>query len=176
MIMRKYIIILFLLCFMPLQAGAKEFKIGVVDVERILVQSAAGKSIEKQLNARRESFQKEFSAREDNLMASQKTLVERKNDLSAEDFATQRKSFENQLLETRNLFKKRRSALDKGLGKALGNLRKNLVQVTAEVADQKGLTVVLTRDSVVIVEKEMDITEVVLARLNAQVSQIDLGM
>ena len=165
-----------MLCVFASSAWAHDVKIGVVDVERILVQSAAGISIEKQLTARRELFQKEFSARENNLMAAQKTLVERKNDLSAEEFSAQRKSFETQLLETRNLFKKRRSALDKGLGNALGSLRKHLVQVTAEVADQQGITVVLTRDSVVIVEKEMDITEDVLFQLNAKVSQINLDM
>lgn len=155
---------------------AQDIRIGVVDVERILAQSAAGKSIEKQLSVRRESFQKEFSARENNLMASQKNLIARKNELSNEEFAQQRKSFENQLLETRNLFKKRRRAIDKGLSTALINLRKHLVELTAEVADDKKLTVVLTRDSVVIVEKNMDITEEVLLRLNAKVPQINLNM
>ena len=155
-------------------ARAQDMDIGVVDIEKILNDSSAGKSIETQLKTRREAFQKEFTAREDNLMASQKTIIKQKSELNAEDFAVQRKNFENQLAETRNLFKKRRGSLDRGLGKALSILRKHIAQVTAEVADERGIKIVMTRDSVVIVAKEMDITETVLSRLNKKISNITL--
>jgi len=155
---------------------AQDMNIGVVDIEKILSDSSAGKSIEAQLKTRREAFQKEFTAREDNLMASQKTIIQQKSELNSEEFAAQRKSFENQLAETRNLFKKRRGSLDRGLGKALSSLRKHIVQVTAEVADERGIKIVVTRDSVVIAAKEMDITDVVLSRLNKKVSNITLDV
>lgn len=155
---------------------AQETKIAVVDVERILNDSAAGKSIQSQLKQRRETFQKEFKAKEDQLMQSEKTLVGSKSELSAEEFAKKRQEFEKKLLETRNLFQKRRNSLDKGLGSALSNLRKNVIAVTAEVAEEEKYQVVVTRDSVVIVEKSMDITEKVLSRLNKKVSNIKLDV
>mgnify|MGYP001268119220 CR=1 FL=1 len=160
----------------PVMAYAQDSKIAVVDVEKILNVSKAGKSIQEQLKKRRESFQKEFSARENNLMNAEKTLVQQKSDLSPEEFAKKRKEFEKQLLETRNLFQKRRNSLDKGLGDALSTLRKNIIQVTAEVSDKNKYQVVLTRDSVVIVQKEMDITEKVLDRLNKKISNIKLDV
>lgn len=174
----KIIIILatIFVCLFPTSSQAESVKIAVVDVDKILSESSAGTSIQKQLKTRRESFQKEFSAREDNLMASQKLLMSQKNDLGAEDFAKKRQDFEKQLLETKSLFQKRRNALDKGLGNALSELRKSIIQVTAEVADDKGYQIVVTRDSVVIVEKEMDITDVVLSKLNAKVSNIPLDL
>ena len=157
------------------QAQAQNLKIAVVDVEKILSVSSAGKSIQSQLKTKRESFQKEFSAREDNLMISQKALIKQKTELSAEEFTSKRKSFEQQLLETRNLFQKRRKSLDKGLGNALAQLRKHIINVAAEVSNQEGYQMVLTRDSVVIVEKEIDITDTVLTRLNAKVSNISIN-
>lgn len=166
--------VLFITTQAPQSAAAQEMNIGVVDIEKILSDSLAGKSIETQLKTRREAFQKEFTAREDNLMASQKTIIKQKSELSTEEFAVQRKNFENQLAETRNLFKKRRGSLDRGLGKALSSLRKHIVEVTAEVADERGIKIVMTRDSVVIVAKEMDITDTVLSRLNKKVSNITL--
>ncbi len=161
-------------CFFAPQAQAQSLKIAVVDVEKILSASSAGKSIQSQLKIKRESFQKEFSAREDNLMISQKALIEQKSDLSAEEFTSKRKSFEQQLLETRNLFQKRRKSLDKGLGNALAQLRKHIINVAAEVSNEEKYQMVLTRDSVVIVEKEIDITDTVLTRLNAKVSNISI--
>jgi len=147
----------------------------VVDVDKIVNVSNAGKSIQSQLKTKRESFQQEFSARENSLLQSQKALIEQKESLSPEDFMTERKEFEKQLLETRSLFQKRRNSLDKGLGNALSELRSNIIQVTAEIADENEYRIVVTRDSVVIVQKELDITETVLSRLNTQVGKITLA-
>ena len=157
-------------------AHAEGLKIAVVDVEKVISDSKAGKSIQEQLSSRRESFQKEFSARENNLMNSEKTLIEQKKSITAEEFTKKRKEFEKQLLETRGLFQKRRNSLDKGLGSALAQLRKNIIQVTAEVADEEGYQVILTRDSVVIVQKEMEITDKVLARLDKKIQNIKLDV
>ena len=169
-----YFIVVFLAVFvLTPSVYAADMKFAVVDVEQILNDSKAGKSIEKQLTDRRESFQKEFSTRENNLVSAEKKLIEEKKSLSAEDFAEKRKEFEKQFLETRNLFQKRRNSLDKGLGSALAQLRKSIIQVTAEIADEEGYQVVLTRDSVVIVAKEMEITQKVLARLNKTVKSIN---
>ncbi len=165
----------FLVLLSPL-AMAEPLKIAVVDVEKILNDSAAGKSIQSQLKSRRESFQKEFKAKEDVLMQSEKTLVQQKNDVSPEEFAKKRQAFEKQLMETRSLFQKRRNSLDKGLGNALSDLRKNILSVSAEVADEGKYQIVLTRDSVVIVEKSMDITDKVLSRLNKKISNIKLDI
>lgn len=158
----------------PVVVQAQDLAIAVVDVEKVTSVSKAGKSIQEQLKSRREAFQKEFSDREDQLMKAEKTLVKQKTDLNADEFAKKRKEFEKQLLETRKLFQKRRNSLDKGLGKALATLRKNIIEVTASIADEKKYQVVLTRDSVVIVQKEMDITKDVLSRLNKKISKIKL--
>lgn len=160
----------------PAMAQTQNVNIAVVDVEQILTNSSAGKSVQQQLKTRREAFQKEFSARENNLMNAQKSLVAQKESLSPEEFNAKRKDFESQILETRSLFQKRRNSLDKGLSNALAELRKNIIQVTAEVSNENSYQIVLTRDSVVIVEKELDITEDVLTRLNAKVSNISLGL
>ena len=172
----RSIFLLFVVLLLSAPAYAADMKFAVVDVEKILNDSKAGKSIEKQLTDRREAFQKEFSTRENNLVNAEKQLVEEKSNLSAEEFAQKRQSFEKQFLETRNLFQKRRNSLDKGLGNALAQLRKNIIQVTAEIADEEGYQVVLTRDSVVIVAKEMEITQKVLTRLDKKVQNIKLDV
>jgi Skp family chaperone for outer membrane proteins len=160
----------------PSAAHAQEVKIAVVDVEQILSESAAGQSIQQQLENRRQAFQKEFSSRENNLINSEKTLVQQKQSLSAEEFDTKRKEFETQLFETRNLFQKRRNALDKGLSAALSTLRESIIRITSDIATEEGYNVVLTRDSVVITAKEMDITQKVLSRMDKQMSTIPLNV
>ena len=174
--MRLLILLTVFTLSFPLAAHAEQSKIAVVDVEKILNISKAGKSIQQQLRERREGHQKEFSKLEKDLNASEKKLLKEKPDLSAEAFAAKRKEFQTQLLETRKLFQKRRNSLDKGLGTAMSTLRKNIIQVTAEVADEGGYNMILTRDSVVIVEKSMEITKQVLERLDSKVSSIKLDV
>lgn len=173
-----YLSLVIALCviFASHKVVAQTTNIAVVDVEKILNDSKAGQSIQSQLKKRREAFQKEFSSKENELMESEKKLVDEKASLDPEEFSKKRREFEKKLLETRNLFQKRRNSLDKGLGNAFTDLRKNIIEVTAEVSDEAKYQVVLTRDSVVIVEKSMDITDEVLKRLNKKVPTIKLDI
>jgi Skp family chaperone for outer membrane proteins len=160
--------------FVVAQETGSGSRIAIVDLDRILSESTAGKSIQSQLEVRRESIQKEFAGRENNLLNAEKTLAQEGNSISPEDFETRRRSFEKQLFETRNLFQKRRNALDKGLNQALGELRSNVIRVTSQIAEQEGYDVVVTRDSVVIAAKERDITDEVLTEMNRTVQSISL--
>jgi len=168
------ILSLAILICMPFAAHAQDSLIAVVDIDKILSDSKAGQSIQTQLKKKREAFQKEFSARENNLVNAEKTLVQQQGTVPAEEFDTKRKKFEQELLQTRNLFQKRRNSLDKALSVSLSQLRSNIIRVTSEIAEEKSYSVVLTRDSVVIIDKKMDITEMVLNKMNTRVQSIPL--
>lgn len=155
---------------------ADDSNIAVVDIDKLLNESKAGQSIAKQVQDKQAAFQKEFSTKEKELLDAQKTLAEQRQSLSTEEFAKKRKEFEDKLLETRKLFQKRRTDLDRALSEALLQLRKNVIEVTAAVAQKHDYDIVLTRDSVVIAEKALDITEPVLNDLNAKVSNIKLSL
>ena len=148
--------------------------IAIVDMDKILSESLAGKSIQSQLKKKREAFQQEFAQRENNLVDSEKKLIQDKASLTPEAFEVKRKDFEKQLLETRNLFQKRRNILDRAVNKALSILRENVMKVTAQIAEQEKVALVLTRDSVVIMDKNLDITDKVLSKMNASTKTIPL--
>lgn len=149
-------------------------EIAVIDIEKILNESKAGQSLKKQLEKKREEFQNEFSKKEKTLQESAKKLVEEKKDMEPEKLAAERKKFETQLLETRKLAQKRRASLDRGLTKAMQDLRRQVIEIAAEVAEEKNYKAILMRDSVVIVQKELDVTDDLLKRLDKKVSSVDL--
>lgn len=152
--------------------AAEPQRIGVIDIEALIAESEAGKSMQAQLAKKREEFQKEFAKRETELGEKEKSLVAKKGEMTPEQLAKERQAFEADLLETRKLFQKRRTALDKGLAAAMQELRKQIVSATAEVAEEKEYQAVLLRESVVIVEKDLDITKDVLVKLNAKIKTI----
>lgn len=173
---RNFVIALLATLFMfaPVAANAAAPSIAVVDVEKILAESKAAQSLQGQLKSKKESFQKEFAAKEKELKAAETALLGEKEKLSAEEFAKKRKTYEEKVIETRKEFQKSRASLDTGLTKAMGDLRKSIVEAAAEVASEKKYDVVLTRDSVLIAEKALDITPDVLKALDAKVTSISL--
>ncbi len=154
--------------------AADPLSIGIVDVEKILAESKAAQDLQKQLQAKKESFQKEFAEKEKQLKANEDTLVKEKETVPAEEFAKKRKAYEEKVMDVRKLFQKSRNSLDQGLSNSMQELRKSIVQATTEVADEKGYDVILTRESVLIAGKSLDITTDVLAKLDAKVTKIPL--
>lgn len=176
-LLRAFCVLAFLFMFVGFSGSAHSADaptVAIVDVEKILSESQAAKSLKSQLDAKKEAFRKEFSEKEKTLKSSETQLVSQKDKLSAEDFSKKRKEYEAKVMETRKLFQKRRNALDSGLGKAMQELRKNIVESAADAADAGGYDIVLTRDSVLIAERSLDITADVLKRLNKKVSSISL--
>lgn len=168
------IVTLFACTLLSLPAQAQAPTIAIVDVEKVLTESKAAQSLQKQLQTKKEAFQKEFSAKEKQLRGTETALLAEREKLSAEEFAKKRKAYEESIIETRKLFQKSRNSLDQGVAKAMIELRKNIVEATAKIADEKGYDIVLTRESVLIAEKNLDITTDVLKALDARVSNIPL--
>lgn len=155
-------------------AQAASPTIAVVDVERLYVDSKAAQSLKSQIETKKEAFRKEFSAKEAELKKIEDSLMSEREKLSAEEFGKQRKAFEGKILEARKLFQKRSNSLDDGQKAAMRELRKGIAEATTEVAEAKDYDIVLTRDSVVIAEKALDITADVLKKLDEKISSIPL--
>ncbi|MCB1529847.1 MAG: OmpH family outer membrane protein [Rhodospirillales bacterium] len=170
--------LLFLVTAMPGPAfsGEEGLKFAVVDINALLNDSAAGKSIQEQLEKKRSEFQEEFSKRETELRQVEKNIIDKKEKAPVEELEKEKRKFESGLLETKKLFRERRAALDRGLAEAMQELRKKIIQASAEIAEEEGYQAILTRESVVVVEKDFDITLDVLKKLDKKTKIIPLDI
>ena len=66
--------------------------------------------------------------------------------------------------------------LETALVKATGSLREEILKIVAQMAEKNGYDIVLTRQNIVIVAKEFDVTQQVLDTLNANVTNIPLNI
>ena len=164
----------FIACVAVSDVRAANAQVAVVDVQKIMSVSKAAKSIQQQLEKKREEFQKEFSEHERDLRQTEQSLTEARATLSAEDFNEKRQEFENDLLETRKLVQKRRRALEKAAAEALAELRNGIVKIVAEIAEKDDYDLILNRQNIILVEKSIDITDRVLANLDKSVQSIQL--
>ncbi len=149
-------------------------KIAVVDVQALMGESKAGKSIQAQLNKQRESFQGEFSKLEKDLGETEKKLAAEKAKMNAADFESKRKDFEAKVVDARKQVQARRQALEKGTSDVLMDLRKAIVKIVADMSQKEGYTLVIARQDVVIARNDMDITDKVMAQLDKDVPDMKL--
>lgn len=156
--------------------AARVEKIGVVDVQALIATSKAGKNIQEQLDKHRDSFKAEFAKLEKDLDATRKKLEDDKANQNTPEFAAKRKDFETRMMNAQKLVQQKRMTLDKGAGDAILQLRKAIVKAAADVADKNKYTLVVTRDNVVLAEKEMDITDKVMEQLNKDLPSVKVKL
>ena len=155
--------------------AAPNVRIAVVDVSALLKDSKAAESIQEQVAKKRKEYQGQIGKLEEKLKATEKQLLElRKND-DAEGFGKKRKDFEEQFRSTQEEVQELRSKLDKGFAKGMAELRQNIVEIVADIAKENTYNLVVSRQEVVIVSKDLDITEDVLKRLNKDLPKVKVS-
>lgn len=162
------IIFLMVAVLNTLPARAADTKVAVINIQKVLLDSTAGKKarakMEKKMNELRAGFKKD----EDALIALQKEIEKKSSAWSTEK--KQEKAMKFQKMR-RNLSVKQEDAnmaMKQMQEKNLTPIMKKLESIVTEVAKAKGYAVVLPRNSVLYVNKSVDITAATTKALNAK--------
>lgn len=146
--------------------------VAVVDMQKIMQESLAAKSVKDQLAAQRQTYQKEVTADEQKLRENEKSLQEQRAKLSAEDFTKKRTDFETQVRAVQEKVQQRAQALDVAFNQAFATIKQSLGKIVAQEASNRGANVVLDRGQTVVIEASFDITAPVLAQLNKDLPKV----
>jgi Skp family chaperone for outer membrane proteins len=141
-------------------------KILVVDIPNVLSRSKAAQDIQKQLEEQRRSYQSQIASQEEKLRSAQVELDRQRGVLSADAFEKKQKEFRDQIASVQKGVQEKKGTLEGVFNQSMGELRKAVVTVVAEIAKERKATLVLANQQVVLVEKTLDITDEVLEKLN----------
>lgn len=161
------------------QAGAQTVPppvVIVVDIQQIQQESLAYKAIQKQLDAQRDVYQKEIAAQEEKLRGADQELARQRTILSPEAFAQKRREFDQQVAEIQRNVQVRKRTLDQAYAEAMGQVRKTLLQIVADVAGERKANIVLARQQVLVVEESLDMTRIVMERLNKALPTVQVAL
>src|SRR5918994_728312 len=136
----------------------------VIDYQRILRDAAAARSIREQIEARRKAYQEEISKEEQRLHEADKEFAKQRSVLSAEAFAEKRRDFEQDVAEVQRM-----SAA------ALNEVKEALIEIVTSIAEERGFNLVLPSSEVLFFARSLDLTEEVLAKLDARLPQVQLS-
>lgn len=169
---KKFItIILFLLVSFP--AYSKE-KIVYLDLEKIMQDSKAGKSIITQLKKKSETSISKFKKREKEIIEKEKKLIAQKNLLSKEEFE---KNLINLRKDISNFHKDRNkdfNDITKKRVKASTNLINKLTPILEDYSKKNSIRIIVQKKHIVMGKKEDDITKDILELVNQNISSVKI--
>ena len=141
-------------------------RVGTIDLVEVLRQSTATTSVRALLDEKRAQFQEEFAAREVDLMAREKALQSKRDVMSAEAFGEEVRLFQAEVADVQREIQRKRKSLDNAFQQAQDKLRDLALEIVGDVAKERKLDLVLNRDNVLIFRNQLDLTTIVLERLN----------
>lgn len=148
--------------------------LAIIDVQKILRESVAVKSLTAEIEEQRTKYQEELRAEEESLRTADQELARQRTILSAEAYAQKRKDLEQQVATLQRQVQERKKGLDQLFGQGISQVQNELANVAKEIAEERGLDLILSRATVVIVKPKFDISNEALARLNARLTTVAL--
>ena len=166
-----FFIAIFLLFSIPSYSNEK---IVYLDVEKIMQDSIAGKSIISKLKKKREIMISKLKKKEKDIFEKEKKLIAQKNVLSKEEFESKLKDLRKDISE----FQKERS---KSVGeissrriKASTKLLSKLNPILEEYSKKNSIKLIIQKKHIVIGKKEHDITNDILDLVNQKIKSIKI--
>ncbi len=144
----------------------------VVDYQRVLQEAAASKSIAVQMEERRKAYHDEIIAEEQRLHEAERELAKQRSVLSEDAINERQKELEAEVQSVRELTQKRRQQLEEVSAEAVKQVERALFEVLTVIAEERGLNVVLPTSQVLFFSRQIDLTDDVLAQLDARLSEV----
>jgi len=171
--MKKILVSVFLFIFITLPGFSSE-KIVYLDVEKIMQESSAGKSIIAQLKKKRESSISKFKSREKDIFDKEKKLISQKNVLSKEEFESKIKDLRNDISNYQKDRNKTSNEITKSRVKASKKLINKLTPILEEYSKKNSIRIIVQKKNIVMGKKEDDITSDILKLINQEVKNIKI--
>jgi Skp family chaperone for outer membrane proteins len=146
--------------------------IAVVDIQRIMRESSATKSITDQIEKQRNTYQQDITKQENELRNAEQELNKQRTIISPEAFAERRRAFEQRVGNLQRDVQNRKRDLDKSLNGATTTVQNALRDIIGALVTERKYTLILIKSQTAYNAPELEVTEEVLKRINAKLPSV----
>ena len=171
---KKFLFILFTTWIFT-NSYAEEQKIVYLNVDKIMQQSIAGKSIKKQLENLYTKNLEKFKKNDEILKNKEKKLIAQKNILSQVDFQKELSSLRKEIINFQKEQVKARDDINKLRIGATNKLISQLSPILQEYAKKNSVSLILQKKNIVMGKKEIEITDEILEITNKEIKNIKVN-
>ena len=167
------VILIFLFLSNFNKANSSE-QIVYVDLDKVLLNSLAGKSLNNKLNKSNDLNSKKFQKKLATLKSLEQDIISKKNVLDPKDFQKKIKDLRNDFV----LYNKSAEEVSKSFNKIKKNaeieLMRSLNLVLSDYSKKNDISIVLNKRQIMIGKTELDITDKIINELNKKIKDIKL--
>ena len=163
--------LLFILILVP---GYSSEKIVYLEVEKIMQETKAGKSIISQLKKKREISISKFQKKEKEIFEKEKKLISQKNVLKKEEFEAKLKELRTDVAIYQKEINKTSNEIANLRIKASTKLIKKLTPILEDYSKKNSIRIIVQKKNIVMGKKEDDITKDILELFDQKIKTIKL--
>ena len=173
----KYFLRFFFIIFIIFYSSSSysESLIVFLDMDKIMLQSKAGKSITVELEKLHKNNITTFKQKEEELKNKETSIVSQKNVLSNEEFEKKinllRKEANEYRIQRRDLI----NSLTEKRVEAQNKLIKTLNPILADYSKKNSISMIIQKKNIIIGKSELEITDDILEILDKSLKTIDLN-
>ena len=173
MLKKLFIINFFFLIFTL--SYAEDQKIVYLNIEKIMQNSTAGKSIKKQLENLYTKDLEKFKKNDEILKNKEKKLIAQKNILSQEDFQKELTNLRSEIIKFQKNQVRARENINKLRIGATSKLISKLSPILQEYAKKNSISLILQKKNIIMGKKEIEITDEILSIANNEIKDIKIN-
>lgn len=162
----------------PAQGAAAPSKVpvvvGILDMQTILKQSKAGKSLDAIKAAKSKAMNAEMGKTEQTLRSNRQKLDQARSSMSQADYEAKRAEIDKQFDALRKTVIAKRKELVQIHNAGIEQIFNVLDGVIRDIAAKRGITLIINRSFVVMSEQSWDITKEALTGLDAKLPKVKL--
>jgi Skp family chaperone for outer membrane proteins len=140
--------------------------IGVIGVPDVLQASTAARGVDKVIQARRSALTAEAQREQDLWRRTQEALADPRARFSPDELRARELQLQNRIASDQLAFRNQEARIQAAAQVSLGQIERTLIAVIRQVAQSRGMNLVLHRAQVALNMNDFDITDEVTKQLN----------
>ena len=148
--------------------------IGVLGVPEVMRASTAAQQVQKVIGDRREKLNQDAQKEQGAWRDLQQQLANQRSGLSADQIRAKERELQERITNAQRVFRDRNRIIQDAAQVALGQIERELIAVIRQVAESRGMNLVLHRAQVALNINEFDITEQVTEQLNKVLASVTI--
>lgn len=146
--------------------------LAIIDVQKVRRDSTAVKALSKRIAKQKVQHQDELREQERSLRKADQELARQRSILSPEAYAMKRGALERRVATLQREAQNRKRGLDKVFAQGMAKVQAELNKVATEIAEERGLDLILSKTTVVLVKPKFELTQEAVRRLNARLPDL----
>ena len=171
---KRFFIYFISLSFFLITSVYSNSKIVYLDLDKILINSIAGKSITIKLNVLNKKNLDKFENISNNLKKEESKLIAQKKIMSEDNFKKEVIELKNKIREYNEDSNKSTTELNDKKVNATNQLLQLLNPILMDYSKKNDISIILNKRNILTGKKELDITKTILQIFDKNVKQIDL--